>query len=62
MPTTNYGMAKMFDGVTLAVSLLLLLGIVRPNVLILLGNLKPFLITAGGGGLVYSLHSLFAPP
>jgi hypothetical protein len=54
----NY-VGKIFDAVTFATSLLALASIFDRGVLVLLGDLKPFLSIAGLCGGIYSLHALF---
>lgn len=51
-------MTRTFDAVTFATSILALASIFDRQVLLLLGNLKPFLILAGLCGTGYSLHAL----
>lgn len=56
---SRFALNRIFDAATFSTSLLLLLGIVYPGVLTAIGNTKPFLIIAGLGGFVYSLHALW---
>ncbi|NYZ16644.1 hypothetical protein HL658_29210 [Azospirillum sp. RWY-5-1] len=57
-PPINY-IGKIFDAVTFSTSMFALASIFDKNVLVLMGNLKPFLILAGLCGGIYSLHALF---
>lgn len=50
---------RVFDSVTFSSSSLLLVGIFDPQVLILIGSTKIFLLVAGVGGFLYGLHSMF---
>ncbi|GGK42014.1 hypothetical protein [Salinarimonas ramus] len=52
------GVKRVFDGLTLAVSLLLLMGVVYPSVMELIGDTRLFAIVAGLAGVLYSLHAL----
>lgn len=55
----DFGTARIFDGSTFAVSVMLLLGIVQPELMKVIGSTKPFLMLAGLVGIVYSLHALW---
>ena len=55
----NFGLARIFDGSTFAVSFMLLLGIVQPDLMKVIGSTKPFLLVSGLVGIVYSLHALW---
>lgn len=48
-----------FDGATFAVSIALFAGILEPAVLILIGNLKIFLMISALVGIVYAIRQLF---
>ena len=61
LPSSRFGMAKVFDGATFASCVLLIVGAFDPTVFQLLGNTKLFLIVAGIAGALYTLDSLFAP-
>ncbi|WP_372424651.1 hypothetical protein [Salinarimonas chemoclinalis] len=54
------GLKRVFDGLTLAVSILLLVGVVYPSVMALIGDTRLFAIVAGLAGVLYSLHA-FVP-
>lgn len=54
----NY-MGKIFDAATFSSSLMALASIFDPKLLLILGDLKGFLIIAGLCGGFYSLHALF---
>jgi len=56
---SNYGLARVFDGSTFAVSFMLLMGIVQPDLMKVIGSTKPFLLVAGMVGILYSLHALW---
>jgi hypothetical protein len=60
LPSGRFGTTKLYDGATFAASLLLLIAVADPAVFALIGNTKPFLIVAGLGGAVHTLHELFA--
>ena len=55
----HFGPARVFDGSTFAVSFMLLMGIVQPDLMKVIGSTKPFLLVAGLVGIVYSLHALW---
>jgi hypothetical protein len=55
----DYGLARVFDGSTFAVSFMLLMGIVQPDLMKVIGSTKPFLLVAGLVGILYSLHALW---
>lgn len=62
-PHRDYGkviIGRSFNAATFAGSLLLLLGIVFPEVLKAIGSLKPFVLFASFVGLWYSTWALFA--
>jgi hypothetical protein len=61
LPSSKFGIAKLFDGITFATCLLLLVGAADPLVFVLLGNTKSILIVAGLAGTIYTIHQLFAP-
>jgi hypothetical protein len=51
-------MTTIFDGVTFAGSVMLLIGLLDESALKLLGDTKPFLLVSGFAGVLYSLHAL----
>ena len=55
----NESVNQVFNGVTMAVSSLLLVGFVEPNLMELLGDKKLFLLIGGFAGVCYSGWSLF---
>lgn len=56
---SHFGLARVFDGSTFAVSFMLLMGIVQPDLMKVIGSTKPFLLVAGLVGILYSLHALW---
>jgi hypothetical protein len=60
LPSSKFGIAKLFDGFTFATCLLLLVGAADPLVFTLLGSTKSILIVAGFAGTIHSMHELFA--
>jgi hypothetical protein len=54
----RFAYSRIFDGITFAGSLMLLLGLAEPQVISALGSTKPFLFFAAFAGLVYALHAL----
>lgn len=55
---TKAVLTSLFDSTTFAGSAMLLLGFIYPNVLVLLGDTKPFLIIGGMAGLLYAIRAL----
>ena len=49
-----------FNAATFAGSFMLLLGVLSPEILKAIGNLKPYLLFAGFTGLSYTLWALFS--
>jgi hypothetical protein len=54
----KFAYARIFDGITFAGSIVLLLGLAEPRVLAAIGSTKPFLFFAAFAGIIYSLHAL----
>lgn len=52
------GVERVFNAATFASSVMLLLGVFSPDVLKLIGSLKPYLLFAGFMGCVYSVRAL----
>jgi hypothetical protein len=50
---------RVFDGLTFAISVLLLMGVVYHSVLLLIGDTTPFLVVAGAVGVVYGIVRIF---
>ena len=48
----------MLDAGTFAISIMLLWGVLDPEVLVAIGSIKPFLLVAGFFGVLYALHAL----
>lgn len=55
---TRFVLTHVFDGVTMATSLLILWGVMDDNILKLIGNTKPFLLIAGFAGFAYAIFAL----
>lgn len=58
----KHAFARVFDGITLAGSTILLIGLVEPKVLTALGSTKPFLFFAAIAGIIYAIHALRPRP
>jgi hypothetical protein len=54
----RFALTRVFDATTFAGSIVLLWGLVSPQVLVAIGSTKLFLLIAGFGGAVYGLHAL----
>lgn len=54
----RHAFSRVFDGITLGGSIILLVGLVEPKVLTALGSPKPFLFFAAVAGIIYALHAL----
>jgi hypothetical protein len=52
------GVERVFNAATFASSVMLIFGVFSPTVLMLIGNLKPYLLFAGFLGAVYSVRAL----
>jgi hypothetical protein len=50
---------RIFDGLTFAISVLLLMGVVYHSVLLLIGDTTPFLVVAGAVGVLYGIVRIF---
>jgi len=50
---------RVFDGLTFAISVLLLIGVVYHSVLVLIGDTTLFLVLAGTVGVVYGIVRIF---
>ena len=54
----SYQMTRVFDGITFAGSVMLLVGFFYPTVLKAIGSTHAFLLAASFGGIIYGLHAL----
>lgn len=57
--SNRFLLSHVFDGSTMAGSVILLWGIVDPAILRIIGETTMFLMIGGVAGVVYSIHALF---
>jgi hypothetical protein len=53
---------QLFDAATFAGSVLVISGVFYQPILVLIGDTKPFLLVAGGAGILYPIGALFPKP